>query len=216
MKGYAGKDVNELFIEHAKLAKTVKERGIIIPTKDSPAEEVDEFHSRMGIPKTAEGYQLKAEALPKEAVEAARAFVNANGYTQKQAQAYVSNLDLIAKAGRDANATRRTEGEKNLKANLVQAHGGDEKAADASYNLAVKKMAGFSESTREKLLNTGLAYDPQFLKEIAADQARVEPHKLVVGEGGTTERGEEPRGQGKFGKGGYGDAWNQLHGRKGA
>ena len=155
----------------------------------------------------------EARASSAAAIEAARAFVHANGYTRKQAQAYVSNLEAIARAGMEGNQRRRTEGEKNLKANLVQAHGGDEKAAEASYNLAVKKIAGYSEATREKLLNTGLAYDPAFLKDIAADQARVEPHKLVVGDGGTTERGEEGKGRGKFGKSGYGDAWNQLHGK---
>ena len=198
LKSYAGKDVNELFLEHASLAQKVKERGIIIPTKDSPPEEVAEFHARMGLPTKAEEYDLKYDEkfVPKEVVDDAKAFVHANGYTRKQAQAYMTKIESIAKAAAGRTEARKAQGEANKMQALTAAMGGDSKAADAAYNLAVKKLAGYSEKTRTALINSGVAYDPDFLKDIAAEQAKLEPKGLVLGEGGAAAGGDKkPAGQ---------------------
>jgi predicted DsbA family dithiol-disulfide isomerase len=216
MKAYAGKDVNDLAVEHFKLAKTVRERGIIIPTKDSSEEEIQAFHDRMGLPRKPEGYELKADekVLPKEAVEAARAFVAANGYTQKQAQAYVSSLESIARNAQEISGRRRAEGEKNVLVNLAREIGGDEVAAKETYNLAVKHLSSnYSSTVRQKLIDTGVLYDAAFLKEAAAAQSKIEPHGLVTGDAGKGET-EKPKPQGK--QGNYSPEWIALHGKKGA
>jgi hypothetical protein len=217
LKSYAGKDVNELFLEHASLAQKVKERGIIIPTKDSPPEEVAEFHARMDLPTKAEEYDLKYDDkfVPKEVVDDAKAFVHANGYTRKQAQAYMTKIEGIAKAAAGRTEARKAQGEANKMQALTAAMGGDAKAADAAYNLAVKKLAGYSEKTRTTLINSGVAYDPDFLKDIAAEQAKLEPKGLVTGEGGGAGGGDKkPAVNGR--QGNYSPEWQALHGPKAA
>jgi hypothetical protein len=217
LKGLSGKQIQDVLASHFTLAKTVKERGIIIPTKDSPPEEVAEFHARMDLPTKAEEYELKYDEkfVPKEVVDDAKAFVHANGYTRKQAQAYMTKIEGIAKAAAGRTEARKAQGEANKMQALTAAMGGDSKAADAAYNLAVKKLAGYSEKTRTALINSGVAYDPDFLKDIAAEQAKLEPKGLVTGEGGGAGGGDKkPAVNGR--QGNYSPEWVAVHGPKAA
>jgi hypothetical protein len=212
LKGYAGKDVNELFIEHASLSRKVKERGIIVPTKDSPPEEIAEFHTRMDLPTKPEEYDLKADEklIPKPVIEETRQFVYANGLTRKQAQAHMSRLEAIARAAAGSAETRKAQAEANKMPALTAAMNVDAKAAEAAYNLAVKNMAGLSEETRKVLLDSGVAYHPAFLKDMAGLQAKFEPHGFVAGEGGAVgggAQGAKPAGR----QGNYSEEWNRLH-----
>jgi hypothetical protein len=215
LKPYAGKDVNELFIEHAKLSKTVRERGIIIPTKGSSPEEVAEFHARMDLPTKAEEYDLKVDEkfVPAQVVAEAKEFVHANGYTRKQAQAYMTQIESIAKAAAGRSEARKVQGEANKMQALTAAMNGDAKAADAAYNLAVKRLAGYSEGTRKALIDSGVAYHPDFLKDLAAEQAKFEPKGIVLGEGGDAggdRKPAVPAGR----QGNYSPEWIALHGAK--
>ena len=212
LKPYAGKDVNELFLEHAKLSRTVKERGIIVPTKDSPPEEVAAFHARMDLPTKPEEYDLKYDekAIPKEVVDDARKFVSENGYTRKQAQAYMTKIEGIAKAAAGRAEARKAQGEANKMTALTAAMGGDAKAADAAYNLAVKNMAGLSEETRKALIDSGVAYHPSFLKDMAGLQAKFEPKGLVLGDEGQLGGGPKKESAGR--QGNYSPEWERLHG----
>ena len=215
LKAYEGKELKDLVTDHFTLAKKVKERGIIIPTKDSPPEEIAEFHARMDLPTKAEEYDLKADEkfVPAQVIADTKAFAFANGLTRKQAQAYMSQLENIAKAAAGRTEARKAQAEANKMQGLTAAMGGDAKAAEQAYNLAVKKLAGYSEATRKALIDSGVAYHPDFLKDLAAEQLKLEPHPLVLGDGaaGGGER-EKPAGR----QGQYSDEWNKLYGRKGA
>src|SRR5258706_1734020 len=167
LKPYEGKDITEFVQEHVKLARTVRDRGIIVPNAESSPEEKKAFHERMGLPEKAEEYQFKFDeaVLPKEAVEAARAFVHANGYTQKQAQAYVSSLESIAKSARDATSRRKSEGDANKMPALVREFGGDTKAAEAAYTLGRKFISSHhSPPVRTNAIATGLACQRTHMK----------------------------------------------------
>jgi hypothetical protein len=216
LKDFAGKDVNELAREHLTLRRTVRERGIIIPNEKSSPEERKAFHERMGLPEKPEEYQFKYDekVLPKEAVEAARAFVHKHGYTQNQAQAYVSSLESIARGAMEQGAKRKADNEANFMAALTREMGGDAKAAEAAHNLAVKYISSnHSPAVAQRLIDSGMAYDPQYLKEAAAVQARFEPHGRVDGDPGTGAA-EKKAEQGR--QGNYNDEWVKLYGKKGA
>jgi hypothetical protein len=215
LKEFAGKDVTDLFVEHAKLSKKVRERGIIIPTKDSPPEEVDEFHARMGLPKTAAEYKFTVEdgVLPPEAIAEAQQFAHANGYTSKQAQAYVGRLEAIVKSARGSVESRKAQGEAKLMENLTREMGGDATAAEGARNLAVKYIStNFSPAVAQKLIDSGMAYDPQYIKEAAAAQAKLEPRHVVHGDGGEVRGPGKEKSPGR--QGNYSPQWNDLYAKK--
>jgi len=213
LKALKGKKLQDVLDSHFRLVKTVNERGIIVPTKDSPEEEVKAFHEKMGLPRKAEDYELSADekVLPKELVEEARQFAFKNGYTRNQAKAYVAQLEGIAKAGLEARNNRVAEGEKNVAAALTKELGGDSKAAEAALNLAKKYLSTtYSPAVRQKLIDSGVLYDPAFLKEVAAAQAKLEPHPRVDGEGVAADTKKVSQGR----MGHYSEEWIKLHGRK--
>ena len=217
LKEFAGKDVNDLAREHLTLKRTVKERGIIVPNEQSTPEERKAFHERMGLPMKAEEYQFKFDekVLPKEAVEAARAFVHKNGYTQNQAQAYVTSLESIARGAQEAGARRKEAADSNRMEALTREFNGDAKAAEEAYNLAVKHISSnHSPAVAQRLIDSGMAYDPGYLKEISVIQKKIEPRGLVLGDG---EKGGGPKKAAEQGRqGNYHDDWQKLYGKKGA
>jgi len=215
MKALKGKTVQDVLESHFKLQKTINERGLIIPTKDSSEEEVQAFHDKMGLPRKAEDYKLAADekVLSKDIVEEARKFVASNGYTQKQAQAYVSQLEAIAKAGQGAVEARKAAGEANVVPALTKELNGDAKAVEATLNLAKKYLSNtHSPAVRQKLIDTGVLYDPTFLKEAAAAQAKAEPHARVDGQSSLPEAAKVAHGK----MGNYHKDWVEQFGKKAA
>jgi hypothetical protein len=213
LKALKGKKLQDVLDDHFKLRKTINERGIIVPTKDSPEEEIKAFHDKMGLPRKPEEYELVADEkiLPKEVVEAARQFAFKNGLTKNQASAYLAQLQGISKSGQEARDARIKDGEANVKANLAKEMGGDAKAAEAAVNLATKYLSStYSQAVRQKLIDTGILYDPAFLKEAAVAQAKLEPHPRVDGEVGGKDGVQREKARGKLGH--YSGAFTEAFG----
>ncbi len=63
------KNVNELAKGHISLNTKIGAKGIIIPNKDAPQEEIDAYYNAQGRPETSEGYVLnKPEGLHESVV----------------------------------------------------------------------------------------------------------------------------------------------------
>lgn len=213
LKPLEGKPLEEVLDSSFKLQKTVKERGIIVPTKDSPPEEIEEFHRRMDLPKAADGYKivLPADAvLPKESVAELQKYAFDNSLSQKQAQAYANQMEAVARAARAAGANR-TEGlKKGYEDALLKEFGGDKAVAEAAHNLAAKHLSTFySPETRQVLIDNGVVFNPKFIRDAANAQGKIEPKGMVQGDPG---QGAGPKKEERGRMGDYSDSWKQVHG----
>jgi hypothetical protein len=213
---YKGKKIQEFVEPLAQLSRTVRERGIIVPDESSTPEERKTFHEKMNLPMTAGEYELVADEklLSKQYVEEQRQYYFDHGFTMKQAQADIERIQATVKNGLAAREARLADAEKNYKANLVQAVGGDMKVAEGTENLAKKFIrATFSEKSRQELVDSGRIFDPQFIIDMANAQKRAEPRRRIDESGAPsyeTPPGEEPRGKFAGTKGGYSTGWNEA------
>lgn len=173
--------------------------------KDSTDDEVRAWAKEMGIPESKEAYKFADEdkavtAEDKGALNAWKEIAWKNGMNSRQAEAawaYVKGLGTVGMA-RQAQAMQIAKD--TLSSNLAQAYEAESpstSAAEGKARAAQGYFAKFMESTGTKaaLEQSGLAYDPAFVKGVAALMQSVAP---PTG-GGTTVGGGSGRGLGAFG-----------------
>jgi len=193
---YADKSLNDVWTDLVD-SQTKLSRALIIPDKDGDPErfkaDTKAFMAKMGIPETPDGYELKYDKkiLADEAfIKSYRENALKRGLTKTQAQAGLADLEALAKQGLEAIKRSRDDAEKGLVPNLRKALvvNGDEKKAekdaDAVMNLAKKNLVRFgarSGDTLQKLADSGLMFDHNFIMELAEHERAMADAKFIDG-----------------------------------
>lgn len=204
LEANADRSIEDVLSEHLSLSKTVQERGIIIPTEKSTPEERKAFHDRMGLPTKPEEYELAADGVSKEELDALRAHYWKNGFTKNQAKNDLAARLEGRKAAQTAQQAAVKAAEDGYMAALVKENGGDEKAAEEDLNLAKKYIqTTFSQEVREELVNSGRIYNAKFLRDMAKAQRDLEPKRRLDGNRGPlpVKIDESAKSRSRFGTG---------------
>lgn len=174
-------------------------------TKDSTDEEVKAWAKEMGIPETKDGYRFaddegREDPVEKGTVAALKEIAWKNGMSSRQAEAawaFVKGLGAVG-AARQAKAVDEAKKSFDGKlAELYKAETASDKDAQDKAKAAAGLFAKFGTQTGigKALVDSGLAYDPAFVKAVAAYVGSHDPQLS----GGTTVGGGRQKGLGAFG-----------------
>lgn len=176
-------------------------------TKDSTDEEVKAWAKEMGIPETKDGYKFAGDDQVTEPTE--KGMINAwkevawkNGLSTRQAEqawAFVKGIGIVG-AARQAKAL--DEAKKSFDGRLTElykAETASDKDAQDKAKAAAGLFARFGSQTGigKALVDSGLAYDPAFVKAVASYVGSHDPQ--MAGSGTTVGSGNTPQGYGAFG-----------------
>lgn len=141
----------------AKAYKELASKGDGIPGKDAKPEELAAFYAKLGVPESADGYDLKGDNL-----DAYKKVAFESHLTQDQAR---SVLEAVNKAGMDAAA--------KAKENMQKQYADTERELKAEYGSsygakmqALKKglVTWGGDGIQQKLINAGLSFDPAIVR----------------------------------------------------
>lgn len=141
----------------AKAYKELAAKGDGIPGKDAKPEELAAFYAKLGVPETADGYDLKGDNL-----DAFKKVAFESHLTQDQAR---SMLDAIAQAGNTAQAQQQenmrkqyADTDRELRSEYGSAYG----AKMQALKKGLTTWGG--DGIQQKLLNAGLGFDPAIVR----------------------------------------------------
>lgn len=179
--------------------------------KDSTDDEVKAWAKEMGIPESVQGYQFGDEAQytspeDKGALKAWKEIAWKNGMSARQAEsawAYVRGLGTVASARQAQSLQTAKAALPGALADAYKAETSSDKEAQDKANAAQGYLARFMQATgsQERLEQSGIAYDPAFVKAVAAIMSAQD---ASLG-GAMTVLG----GEGKAGVGAFGDSYSE-------
>lgn len=197
----AHKSVSELAKGYADISKRL-DNSLLIPTKESSIDEVKAYFKKLGVPDSANGYELSDGDYQPEAIatfkeQFRKQVLYRNGLTKHQGEAVWNACREMLKAERDANL-KAYEDAKNSFADrheqlLMKEYPvpRDRKAAmNEDLDLAAEFFAesGLGQTFKQ----IGLVYNPEIIHKIA-QYHKATRAKVVVGKGG-----EQPKNDGLF------------------
>lgn len=160
-------------LNHAELAKSyihtkkkVGEKGIQVPTEQSPQQEWDEYFQKVGWSPEIEGYELKApegSELTEESLESFKKLFHENRVPLQQAQKILENIDQTTKTSLDSQTEKLqaeiTEGVQNLKKEWGEAF-------DSKLTMSKKVLKENGSEDLQKMLaeDPSLGSNPHLIK----------------------------------------------------
>ncbi len=217
-KESSNEDIAKSYIN---LQGKISAKGLTIPGKNAPEQEVKDFYTALGRPDTADGYQITlAQDLHKSIVsnsESQKVFktqCHKEGLSATQTQNlhtwYMTELSNVLKQQDEADDKAMKEGETALTSKWGTTY-------EAKKALAVKVVNKFAGEKAQELLDKGLGSDPAMLEMFADIGDKLSED--VLGPGGKSKFGaltpeaaqaqiNEIRGNPKSA---YNDGQNPLH-----
>lgn len=215
---YKNKGLDDLADDYISMAKRL-EGALELPKKGATQEDMKNFLVKLGVPESADKYQLNnklAEKNPlyKDVESQMKEFFWKTGLTQRQAQTMWNKMSegweeattMIAKE-REAEAKSFDE---RLNAELAKKY---ESKTDLEAATAETETLFKQHLTRTGLgdlyKSSGLLYNTRFVLAMAAEEKARSGNTLVQGDGGP----KKTEGQGMFGNN-YSDDFAKMYGKK--
>lgn len=209
---YADKHLNDVWSELME-AKGKMSRSVVFPDPENPdPEELKAFMQKMGIPEKPEGYELKADGVDPKVLEQFSGEALKMGLTKSQAQKVVQTLTGMVKQGSSQIQEKLKAAEQSFPERMAEAAGG-EKAAESAINLAKKFLIRIGDkNTMQTIRDSGLLYNPAFMKKAAEFEKALGDSPFVDGQGndGSGAGGNNQNTRGAMGN--YSSDWVKMHG----
>jgi len=194
------------------------ERALYLPGKDAKPEEIQAFLKKMGIPESAEGYELDEKLVKdqpggKEFLEAFRTMAHTAGMTKKQAAKSLEFVAGIARSGGEAQKAAEKQARETFDARLLEAVGGNADKAQETRNRLISFMAkrvGDQELVKD-MAAKGILYDVRYVRLFAQLEERVGDAPFVDG-----KRKGPPEAKSKGKQGHYSAEFDAAYGGKGS
>lgn len=198
IKPFVGKDGK---LNHAELAKSyvhtkkkVGEKGIQVPTEQSPQQEWDEYFEKVGWSPEIEGYDLKApegSQLTEESLESFKKLFHENRVPKAQAQKILESIDQTTKTSLDSQTEKLqseiNEGVENLKKEWGEAF-------DSKLTMSKKVLKENGSEDLQKMLaeDPSLGSNPHLIKFLHGIGEKMYGEDSIPSKGGVGDQALSP------------------------
>lgn len=165
----ADKDLNDFVSSYKSLAQEKAEyeaklKDAIFPPREGATEaEIKAYNKRLGVPDSADGYDIKSEEVPADRIAQLKEFALKNKFTRAQTAALFESEMAQMKA---ENAQKQKEREANIKATedfLLNEYGPEGAKTKLDHALRVIDKIG-GQALKDELNRTGIGNNPELVK----------------------------------------------------
>lgn len=169
--------INDVLLAHVKAQDRLK-RSIVVPDKEkASAEEIKAFYKQMGIPESAEEYEMKYDEKLPEMKEVSKLIGKTAldaGLTKNQGKALWETVAGIVSAGVKEQEDRNKAAEAALPDKLTEMYHGEQEKATEAINLFKALIVRIGNKDVVKTLSSsGLLYNPAFVSSMAQIEAEI-------------------------------------------
>lgn len=192
----ADKDLNDFVSSYKSLAQEKAEyeaklKDAIFPPREGATEaEKLAYRKKLGVPESADGYDIKGENVPADKLAALKAFALKNNFTRAQTAALFESEMAQVKAEETQKAKER---EANIKATedyLLNEFGPEEAKSKLDHALRVIDKIG-GQALKDELNRTGIGNNPELVKFMIRIAEPYNEDGVATGGAGAREQGPD-------------------------
>lgn len=192
----ADKDLNDFVSSYKSLAQEKAEyeaklKDAIFPPREGATEaEIQAYKKRLGVPETADGYDIKGENVPADKLASLKEFALKNNFTRAQTAALFESE--MAKQKAEAVQAQK-EREANIKATedyLLNEYGPEEAKTKLDHALRVIDKIG-GQALKDELNRTGIGNNPELVKFMIRIAEPYNEDGVATGGAGGREQGPD-------------------------